>query len=257
MNNKTFILIISACLTFCFLMAMMLLVQATGEDSIMNRIGILLGGELPGGLIQGFIYFLFCYGWLESKMLTRSVDREASFLDKSFLPEHEQQVLLPEHINEIKMNMIRIERKEKSTLSDLIKQACTKFRSSQNVNEVMDLIRAQVSIYNRRTENEQNTIRYILNAIPSVGFIGTVLGIAASLGKAGDAVSGEGLEGVTSMLYIAFDTTLVALIFSLLLMFIYNGLQTRVENYYADMEAYVLENLVNRIYRPMGEEITQ
>ena len=117
----------------------------------------------------------------------------------------------------------------------------------------MDLVKTQISIYSRKSETEQSFIRYILGAIPSIGFIGTVLGIAASLGKAGDAMTSEGLDGVTSMLYVAFDTTLVALVFGLILMYVYNGLQQKVENLYIEIESYVIENLVNRIYAPMDK----
>ena len=256
MSHKTFITLISACLTFCVLMAMMLLAQATSDSSLLQRIAVLMGASMPGGIIQGFIYFLFSYGLFEMKHISKQINTEASFLDRSLLPEYEQQVLLPEQVNEIKMKMIHMEKKERSALSDLIKSACTKCRSSNSVTEVMDLVKTQVSIFSGKSESEQSNIRYILSAIPSVGFIGTVLGIAASLGKAGEAMTGDGLEGVTSMLYVAFDTTLVALIFSLILMFIYHGLQKKMENLYLDMESYVLENLVNRIYSPLSQKNT-
>lgn len=256
MKEKTFISLISACLTFCLLMSMMLLVQSTSDGTLLNRIAVMLGGEMPGGLIQGLIYFLFFYGFFEMRNMSKNVDREASHLSHSFLPEREQQVLLPQQVNDIKLRMIELETKEKTTLSDLIKKACTKFRSSNSVTEVMDLVKTQISIYTRKSESEQSFVRYILGAIPSVGFIGTVLGIAASLGSAGDAMTNEGLDGVTSMLYVAFDTTLVALVFSLVLMYVYHGLQQRVENLYIDLESYVIENLVNRIYNPIVKEET-
>jgi len=232
-------------------MAMMLIVQATSDGNLLNRIAVILGGDMPGGLIQGMIYFLFFYGWLEMKDISKTIEKEATFLDHSFLPEHEQQVLLPEHVNEIKLKMIQLEAKNKSTLGDLIKSACTKFRSSSSVTEVMDLVKTQVALNTRKSESDQSMIRYILSAIPSIGFIGTVLGIAASLGKAGEAMTGEGLEGVTGMLYVAFDTTLVALVFSLILMYVYHSLQNKVENLHVDIQSYVLDNLVNRIYNPM------
>lgn len=257
MKEKTFISLISACLSFCILMSMMLLAQSTSDGTIMNRIAVMFGGNMPGGLIQGLIYFLFFYGFFEMRNMSKHIEGEAEQLGKSVLPEREQQILLPDHVNEIKLRMIDLESKRKTTLTDLIKKACTKFRSSNSVTEVMDLVKTQISIYTRKSESEQSFIRYILSAIPSVGFIGTVLGIAASLGSAGAAMTEDGLESVTSMLYVAFDTTLVALVFSLVLMYVYHGLQKRVENLYIDLESYVLENLVNRIYTPMAEKEAQ
>ncbi|MDX1685124.1 MAG: MotA/TolQ/ExbB proton channel family protein [Saprospiraceae bacterium] len=257
MKEKTFISLISACLTFCLLMSMMLLAQATTDGSVLNRIAILFGGNMPGGIIQGIIYFLFFYGWFEMRNISKNVENEAQHLNKAFLPEREQQVLLPQHVNDIKLKMIEMEQKDKTTLTDLIKKACTKFRSSNSVTEVMDLVKTQISIYTRRSESEQSFIRYILGAIPSVGFIGTVLGIAASLGSAGEAMTTDGLDSVTSMLYVAFDTTLVALVFGLVLMYAYHGLQRKVENLYINLESYVIENLVNRIYTPINQKDAQ
>ncbi len=256
MKEKTFISLISACLTFCILMSMMLITQSTSDSSVFNRIAVMLGGSMPGGAIQGLIYFLFFYGWFDIRNKAKLAEAEAQHLEKSYLPEREQQVLLPAHVNEIKLKMIEIESKEKTNLSDLIKKACTKFRSSHSVNEVMDLVKTQISIYTRKNDSDQSFIRYILSAIPSVGFIGTVLGIAASLGSAGAAMTTDGLDNVTSMLYVAFDTTLVALVFSLILLYLYHGLQQKVENLYIDLESYVIENLVNRIYTPIGQEET-
>ena len=60
MKTKTFITIISACLAFCILMAMMLLVQATNDSSLLNRIGVMLGGAMPGGTNPRH-YLLSCF----------------------------------------------------------------------------------------------------------------------------------------------------------------------------------------------------
>lgn len=67
-----------------------------------------------------------------------------------------------------------------------------------------------------------SSIDFLLWAMPSLGFIGTILGIAESLGnadlvvRAADAISrGEAVTAVTSFLGLAFDTTLIALVCSI------------------------------------------
>ena len=67
-------------------------------------------------------------------------------------------------------------------------------------------------------------IRYIAWAIPSVGFIGTVRGIGDALGQAHKAIEGD-IFGVTKSLGVAFNSTLIALIISIVLMFLLYQLQ--------------------------------
>ena len=60
-------------------------------------------------------------------------------------------------------------------------------------------------------------IKYISWAIPSIGFIGTVRGIGEALSKAAEAIDGN-ITGMTSSLGVAFNSTFVALVLSILLM---------------------------------------
>src|SRR3546814_16418854 len=62
-------------------------------------------------------------------------------------------------------------------------------------------------------------VRYIAWAIPSIGFIGTVRGIGQALGLAYKAVEGD-ITGVTSALGLAFNSTLIAMVLSIVLMFV-------------------------------------
>ena len=67
-------------------------------------------------------------------------------------------------------------------------------------------------------------IRYIAWAIPSIGFIGTVRGISDALGQAYKAVEGD-IAGVTASLGVAFNSTFIALVISIVLMFFMHQLQ--------------------------------
>ena len=134
-------------------------------------------------------------------------------------------------------------------LVDLIEKACTKFRLSKSSGEVLSLVDSQIKIYNSEIEAEQSYINYVAWAIPSVGFIGTVLGIAASLGYANEASTPSGIEKVTSMLAVAFDTTLVALVRSVILMFLIHTVHKQQDELFTHMSSYINENLINRFYK--------
>jgi len=80
-------------------------------------------------------------------------------------------------------------------------------------NQESDLLDAELSM-----------VRYIAWAIPSIGFIGTVRGIGAALGQAHLAIEGD-IAGVTASLGVAFNSTFVALLVSMLVMFCLHQLQ--------------------------------
>ena len=85
---------------------------------------------------------------------------------------------------------------------------------------------------------------FMLWAIPSLGFIGTVL-VFSMFCKA--AISPEEIELITGLLSVAFDTTLIALLLSIISMWFFHNIQKRESKFFADMEEYLNDNLVNRI----------
>jgi biopolymer transport protein ExbB/TolQ len=100
-----------------------------------------------------------------------------------------------------------------------------------------------------RLESELSMIRYIAWAIPSVGFLGTVRGIGEALGQAHKAIEGE-IFGVTKSLGVAFNSTLIALLLSLILMFLVHHLQLLQERYVLDSETYCEEQLTRHFQTP-------
>jgi biopolymer transport protein ExbB/TolQ len=95
-------------------------------------------------------------------------------------------------------------------------------------------------------DSELSIIRYIAWAIPSVGFIGTVRGIGDALGQAHRAVEGD-ITGVTTGLGVAFNSTFIALVISIVLMFFVHQLQLMQERLVLDSERYVDHELVRRL----------
>ena len=88
--------------------------------------------------------------------------------------------------------------------------------------------------------------RYVLWAIPSIGFLGTVRGIGEALTKAGEAMSGD-ISGVAASLGIAFNSTFVALFVSLVLMLFSSMLQGREERLVANCKHFVSSQLIARL----------
>ena len=88
--------------------------------------------------------------------------------------------------------------------------------------------------------------RYVLWAIPSIGFLGTVRGIGEALTRAGEAMAGD-ISGVAASLGIAFNSTFVALFVSLVLMLFSSMLQGREERLAANCKHFVSSQLIARL----------
>tara|TARA_B100000214_G_scaffold251249_1_gene184694 strand:+ start:527 stop:1183 length:657 start_codon:yes stop_codon:yes gene_type:complete len=72
-------------------------------------------------------------------------------------------------------------------------------------------------------------IKYMSWAIPSIGFIGTVRGIGEALSRAAEAIDGD-ITGMTTSLGVAFNSTFVALLLSIILMFIITRIEYKQDN---------------------------
>lgn len=121
-----------------------------------------------------------------------------------------------------------------------------RFSATRNVQNVSTAVRDVCESEGERLESELSIIRYIAWAIPSVGFIGTVRGIGDALGQAHRAVEGD-ISGVTENLGVAFNSTFVALVISIILMFFIHQLQLLQERLVLDSERYVDHWLVRKL----------
>lgn len=239
-------LTISAGIALLFTAICMILLAATNKENspTLYRILILLGGDvINGGYIQGLTYFAFVWAWFEVREKLRVIARERKAFKLNLIPTSEKVVFMPADINNLKFKLIEFDKKEKYILSDLLKKACTKFRTSGSLSELIDIVSIQIEVSQEKAEGDQSVIRYLSWVIPSLGFIGTVIGISQSLIYAN---SGD-MEKITSLLGVAFDTTLVALVLSVFLMWFVHQLQEETDRFHSDLKEFVIDNLINKI----------
>lgn len=242
-KNIILALIISAILVGIFYFGYNFIEQPT-----LQRVCQIFGGNLPGGIIQYLSFVIFFWGLLEINDRNSKVKYEKQAFNLGLLPEKEHWVLSPEDVNDLKIKMIDYEKENKFLMTAIIRKASTKFRSNNSISDVLEVVSTQIKINNNKSEGRQNIIRYLVWALPSVGFIGTIMGIAGALGLADKASDPAVLGQITKSMYVAFDTTLVALILSIILMWFFYSYQENEEELHTDMEEYVIENFVNRIH---------
>ena len=119
-------------------------------------------------------------------------------------------------------------------LSRVMLAAIDRFSATRSVQDASSVVHSVCDAEAERTESELSIIRYIAWAIPSVGFIGTVRGIGNALGQAHRAVEGD-ITGVTQSLGVAFNSTFIAVLISIVLMFLIHALQSSQERLVLDV----------------------
>jgi len=248
MNRQNKNLLMAAVISLAIMVVVVAGYNVVGEDSALRRIFQLLGGNMPGGIIQFMTFIAFFWGIFEINSRTQRIKYEQESFKLKLLPEQEQWVLSPDDVNDLKIKMIDYKKEHDFLMVDIIRKACTKFRANKSISDVIEIVSTQVKINVSKAESAQSVIRYLAWAIPSIGFIGTIMGIAESLGFADQAGDPEGLRLVTDAMYVAFDTTLIALILSIVMMWFFHSLQEKEEDLHSNMEEYVIENLINRIH---------
>lgn len=220
------------------------------DGSGLHRVVELLGGSTRG-LIQALIYAIFFYSLFELSEKRKYIQKQHLGFNFGLLPLQDQLVLTPEEVSQIKLNTIQLEKNgQQSLIGDFIKKACTQYRNDQSIGETLQVFSAQVDTSKEEMEGDLEVIRYLLSAIISLGFIGTLLGLSSSIGLAHLAKTVEGMPQITQNLNIAFDTTLVALLVGLILNYFFHRYLKEVDTFYSRSKSYVIDNLISRIYNP-------
>ena len=135
-------------------------------------------------------------------------------------------------------------------LANMIRLALGKYAVSRSGRDVSETVRTQADVDLGRLVTSMATVHYLAWAIPAIGFLGTVRGLATSLTVGGqtDLAIGAFIQQATKHLNVAFDCTLVALALSVVVMFLLHSVQRDEEALVFDCQQYCLEHLVTRLY---------
>jgi biopolymer transport protein ExbB/TolQ len=176
--------------------------------------------------------------------------RQRLLLDKDLILLSEDMRILPQDTRELSR---RIQALPLAAQAYLLPRtliiALQRFAATGNIQDVSTSVREISESEAGRMESELSIIRYIAWAIPSIGFIGTVRGIGDALGQAHKAVLGD-ITGVTQSLGVAFNSTFIALVISIVLMFFIHQLQLMQERLVLDTEYYCDEHLIRHLQVP-------
>lgn len=145
------------------------------------------------------------------------------------------------------------EKLQSTPLIQTLSASIRRFIITNSVHNTSEAIITGIEALAHRMEAENAMIRYLIWAIPSIGFIGTVRGIGEALTHADEALAGD-IANMASSLGVAFNSTFVALIISIFLMFFLHQLQRIQDSQITEIQSYCEQFLLNRIGKADAKE---
>lgn len=174
----------------------------------------------------------------------RTAMRESSILDMPLVSIAEGTRVLPGDSGSLLRPLQTLPQDQQDMLLPrVLRTALARFQVTESVQSASDAAKGVCDAEDTRLDSEQSMIRYITWAIPSIGFIGTVRGIGGALAEAHEAMKGN-IAGVTANLGTAFNSTLIALLISMVVMFIMHQLQLIQERLVLNSYSYCEDRLL-------------
>lgn len=143
-------------------------------------------------------------------------------------------------------------------LQRLIQRTILQFQSSRSVDQANTLMNSSLDLFMHEIDLRYNLLRYLMWLIPSLGFLGTVIGIALALNGVVTPEDGLSLEewakdprmlsNVVGDMGVAFYTTLLGLLQASVLVYLVNIAQGREEMALNRAGQYCLDHLINKLY---------
>ena len=253
-NNRTFNLIIAVAIGFLVWMLLLFATLPFEKGSYFLRYIEAFGGS-GKGYIQAICYAMAVFAWLELRAKRRDMKNEYGAFGLRLLPEQEHLVLSPHEVSDIKLSIIDMEKKGiRYMLSGLIVKVCNQFRNNSSMGEAYTVLASQIKTSKEELEGDLAMTRYVIEAIPMLGFIGTVIGLIDAILESKGMLSINPADKemtlglVTDAFGMAFGTTLVALLLSLVLSRSYQAYLGKLDIFFSKSENYIVENLVSRVY---------
>ncbi|PLW68361.1 MotA/TolQ/ExbB proton channel family protein [Pseudohalioglobus lutimaris] len=217
--------------------------QQSGEDYVPERSFAVVIRDLE----QEACFILLIWALAIMGYKGRRTINEQSLLNRRLLDIPEGTSVLPEDAREYSRSLEALPENEQDyLLPRTLLSALQRFATTGSIQAVSDTIKESCEIEADRLDSELSMVRYIAWAIPSIGFIGTVRGIGEALGQAYKAVEGD-ISGVTVSLGVAFNSTFVALVLSIIIMFCLHQLQLSQERLVLDCQRYADKRLLRHL----------
>lgn len=200
--------------------------------------------------IQNVMWLVFGLGMSEIWIRYRVSAAELREIDRHYLPEDRETLLRGSDLGEYYRIVSQSPGAGDRFLTRLIMRVILQFQSSGSVDQSASLLNSSLELYQHEIDLRYNMLRYIAWVIPTLGFLGTVIGIGLALEGIADMRPDDErlLKVMTANLGTAFFTTMLALAMSGVLVFFMHLVQGREERSLNLAGQYCLDNLIIRLY---------
>jgi biopolymer transport protein ExbB/TolQ len=185
------------------------------------------------------------------------VRKERQLFDHDFIRLQPGERIIPEdaldRFKDMRMAVERQPQWRERLLPECMLAALHRFHASNSIQDAANAVKERADIAADQLDSSLSLVRYISWAIPAIGFIGTVRGIGLALAFAEDAIKGD-ITPVIQALGLAFNSTLVALLISMGLMYLMHIVQSRQEAFVIETQTYCRDKLINVMKVPVREE---
>ncbi len=200
----------------------------------------------------------FLLGWALAMLIlkSRKLKRQKASMLFDLLPNELGRDITVSHIDNFVSHIRSLPVKPgESFLINRVLRGLEHFRVRRSAAEVSTVMASQSEIDSNAVDSSYTLVKVLVWAIPILGFIGTVIGIGDAVGGFGATMESAGdvaalkvsLQGVIEGLGTAFDTTLVALVWSMVVMFPASSMQKSEEDLLNWVDEYCNENLLKRL----------
>lgn len=199
--------------------------------------------------VQNIMWVALFIGFGELFLRWSAASDEESQLKRGYLPTDGQRLDMA-ILGRIKEGILNRRFAREAFLPRMITRTIDQYRVSGKEDQAISVLNSSLELYLHEIDLKYSTLRYLTWLIPSLGFIGTVMGIMFALQYAGVPANAEAddfLYQVTSRLGVAFTTTLVALIMSAILVLLQSLVQSKEERALNEAGQYCLDNLILKL----------
>jgi len=202
--------------------------------------------------VQTFLWITFFVGLGEVALRFVSAWKENAQIGLGFLPESPEVLLGSKDLVPI-FQAVR-ESRSKGFLARMIERVILQFQASKSVDRAGAMLSSSIDLFAHEIDLRYHMLRFLVWLVPSLGFLGTVVGIIAGLDVAAaqyaEHAGSVNLSAVTGALGVAFYTTWLALLMAAVLVLLMHVAQESEENALNRAGQYCLDHLINKLYEP-------
>jgi len=215
------------------------------------RLGSLLldqkNGHMEPFSIHTIIWVIFFIGLGRLLYRLREAGAEERELNQEYLPEGDDIILTNQDLGELYKKLRLVSKRR--FLPRLLERTVTQYQGNKSVAHAHTLLDSCLDLYLHELDLGYHMIRYVVWLIPTIGFVGSVMGIGGALSVAGATKADDPnlLSNTTSAMSIAFNGTFLALLLSATLVFIMHIAQLKEEKALNSSAQYCLDQLINRL----------